>query len=208
MGEVRILGRVTSINVRKVRWAADLMGIGYTTEVWGLPDRDPKVPEFLALNPNGQVPVMIEDGFVLWESNAVMRYFAETRQSPLLPTAPQDRALVDQWLTWQATELNPAWVYSVMALLRKNPAYGDAERIEESIKRWTRMMEILEAQLQRSGTFVVGSALSLADIALALSTHRWMSMPIDRPPFPATEAHYDRLKATPEGADYFGAGIV
>ena len=208
MGEVRILGRVTSINVRKVRWAADLMGIGYTTEVWGMPDRDPRVPEFLALNPNAQVPVVIEDGFVLWESNAVMRYFAETRQSPLLPADPRQRALVDQWLTWQATELNPAWVYAVQALLRKNPAYTDQARIAESLSRWSKAMAILEARLETSGDFVVGNAISLADIALVLSTHRWLSTPFDRPALPAVQSLYDRLVATPEGALYCPASIV
>ena len=208
MGEVRILGRITSINVRKVRWAADLMGIGYTTEVWGMPDRDPRVPEFLALNPNAQVPVVIEDGFVLWESNAVMRYFAETRQSSLLPAEPRQRALVDQWLTWQATELNPSWVYAVQALLRKNPAYTDQARIADSLSRWSKAMAILEARLQASGDFVVGNAISLADIALVLSTHRWLATPFDRPALPAVQSLYDRLAATPEGTLYCPANIV
>lgn len=208
MSALRILGRVTSINVRKVRWTADLIGLGYETEVWGLPDRDPREPAFLALNPNAQVPVLIDDGFVLWESNAVMRYLAETRQSPLLPTDPQQRALVDQWLTWQATELNPAWVYAVMALLRKNPAYTDAARIAESIARWTKVMGILDAQLQAGSGHMVGTRTSLADIAVALSTHRWLSMPIERPAFRAAEAHHAIMAATPEGALYCASGIV
>src|SRR5688572_27880782 len=110
---LKILGRVTSINMRKALWTADLIGVEYETELWGLPHRDPKAPEYLALNPNGLVPVIIDDGFVLWESNAIMRYLADTRRSGLWPTAPKERALVDQWLTWQVAELNASWGYAV-----------------------------------------------------------------------------------------------
>ena len=85
MAKLKVLGRVTSINVRKVLWLADELGLTCEREDWGLPIRDPKVPEFLALNPNGQVPVLIEDGFVLWESSAITRYLAGRQHSPLLP---------------------------------------------------------------------------------------------------------------------------
>src|SRR5690606_5379370 len=94
---LRVLGRVTSINVRKVLWALDELGVAYEREDWGLPLRDPRAPEFLALNPNGLVPVLIEDGFVLWESNAILTHLAR-RHGALLPGDPRDRALVDQWL--------------------------------------------------------------------------------------------------------------
>ena len=77
---LRILGRVTSINARKVLWAADEMGIAYEHEIWGKPDRDPNVADFLALNPNGQVPVIIDDGFVLWESSAILGISQATAQ--------------------------------------------------------------------------------------------------------------------------------
>ncbi len=202
---LKILGRTTSINVRKVQWTADLIGIDYEQEVWGLPHRDPRVPEFLALNPNGSVPVIIDDGFVLWESGAIMRYLAETRGSDLLPTAPRERALVDQWLTWQATELNPTWVYAVFALLRRNPAFADEGRIADSIAKWSAAMGILETHLAKQGAFIANGRLSLADIALVLSAHRWFSTPFDRPALPAVLAHYTAMQATPEGARHLGA---
>jgi glutathione S-transferase len=190
---VKILGRLTSINVRKVVWALEALGIAYEREDWGLPVRDPMVPEFLALNPNAQVPVLIEDNFVLWESNAILRYLADTR-GQLAPADLQGRALVDQWLYWQLGELNPAWTYAVYALLRKNPAFTDAERIAESISKWTAKMAILEGQLGK-GAFVAGPAFTIADIAIGLSSHRWFSTPIpDRQPFPAVTDHYERMK--------------
>jgi len=202
---LKILGRITSINVRKVIWTLDEMGVEYEREDWGKPIRDPNVPEFLKLNPNATVPVMIEEGFVLWESGAILRYLADRHRSGLWPTNPGERARVDQWLTWQGTELNPAWVYAVFALLRKNPAYADAKEIASSIDKWTKAMRILEGQLQHSGEYVSG-AFSLADISLALSTHRWMSTPFERPSLPAVEAHYARMKQRPAGKKYMGEG--
>lgn len=204
MTDLTILGRVTSINVRKVMWTADLIGLSYSNEVWGLPHRDPREAEFVKLNPNAQVPVILEDGFVLWESGAIMRYLAERHRSGLFPADLRERARVDQWLTWQATELNPPWGYAVMALLRKNPAYTDRERIAESISRWTVEMKILEGQLAQSAGFVANDRMSLADIAIALSTHRWVSTPFDKPSLPAVMAHYEALKSTPEGRKYLG----
>ncbi len=205
-GELAILGRITSTNVRKVCWTADLIGLSYRTEVWGLPHRDPREAEFLKLNPNAQVPVILDDGFVLWESGAIMRYLADQHRSGLWPRDLKERALVDQWLTWQGTELNPAWMYAVHALLRKNPAYADRSRIEDSLMRWTGAMRILEAQLQQTGRFMANDRLSLADIVLALSSHRWFSTPFERPDLPAVKAHYEMMKVTPEGAKYLGEG--
>jgi glutathione S-transferase len=203
-GELAILGRITSINVRKVCWTADLIGISYRTEVWGLPHRDPREAEFLKLNPNAQVPVILDDGFVLWESGAIMRYLADKHRSGLWPRDLKERALVDQWVTWQGTELNPPWMYAVHALLRKNPAYSDRSRIEDSLARWSAAMRILEAHLRQTGRFVANDRVSLADIVLALSSHRWFSTPFERPDLPAVTAHYEMMKATAEGQKYLG----
>lgn len=197
---LRILGRVTSINVRKVLWALGELGLAYTREDWGKPLRDPHVPEFLALNPNAQVPVIIDDGFVLWESNAILRYLAETHRALLLPD-PRGRAIVDQWLYWQIGELNPAWVYAVNALMRRNPAYGDLARTTESVTQWTAKMAILEDRLARS-SHVAGADFTIADIAIGLSSHRWFSTPMERPSFPAIADHYRRMQARPAGAPW------
>ena len=177
---MRVLGRVTSINVRKVLWALDELGIGYEREDWGLPIRDPKVPEFLALNPNGQVPVLIDDDFSMWESNAILVYLAESHgKGVLLSDQVQTRAVTLQWLGWQVSDLNPAWMYAVLALQRKVPGYDNAERIAESLTRWTDRMEILEAELAKGRPFIAGEGFSIADIALGLSIHRWFRLPAD-----------------------------
>jgi Glutathione S-transferase len=200
---LKVLGRVTSINVRKVLWALDELGLGYEREDWGLPLRDPKVPEFLALNPNGQVPVVIEGEFVLWESNAILIYLAE-REGQLLPEQLELRALALQWLGWQASELNPPWGYAVNALIRKTPGYDDPARIADSMARWSAKMEILESVLAGASTGYIGAGFSIADIALGLSVHRWMSISAEKKEFPAVADYYERLMSREAGARWMG----
>ncbi|MGB3337222.1 MAG: glutathione S-transferase family protein [Devosia sp.] len=196
---LRVLGRVTSINVRKVLWALDELGLGYEREDWGMPLRNPQVPEFLALNPNGQVPVVIEGEFVLWESNAILIYFAE-RESRLLPDQLELRALALQWLGWQAAELNPPWGYAVNALIRKTPGYDDPAKVADSMAKWAARMEILEAALTGASTGYIGAGFSIADIALGLSVHRWMSIPAEKRELPAVAEYYERLMSREAGA--------
>jgi glutathione S-transferase len=183
----------------KVLWALDELGLQYEREDWGLPIRNPRVPEFLALNPNGQIPVFIENGFVLWESNAILTYLAE-RESILLPDHLERRAHAHQWLIWQATELNPPWGYAVNALIRNTPGYSDPDKIDESMGKWTEKMEILEAQLAHGEGFVAGGEFTIADIAIGLSVHRWMMIPREKKVFPAIGQFYEVLKARPAGA--------
>jgi glutathione S-transferase len=202
MTKLKVLGRITSINVRKVLWAADEMGLAYEREDWGLPIRDPNVPEFLALNPNAQVPVIVDEGYVLWESNAIITYLARKHHSELLPRNAQAQGLVEQWLYWQLGELNPAWPYAVYALMRKHPAFTDQERIADSIKRWTAKMEVLEGQLERTSAYVCGDSFSLADIAIALSIHRWFMTPFERQDLPQVRRFYERMKQRPAGAPW------
>jgi glutathione S-transferase len=205
---VRVLGRVTSVNVRKVLWALDELGISYEREDWGLPLRDPNDPVFLALNPNAQVPVFIEDdGSVLWESNAILIYLAQTR-SALLPQAPRALGLALQWFTWQATELNPPWGYALNALVRKRPGYDDPAKIAESIATWTARMDLIEAELGKGNAFIAGDAFSIADIVLGLSIHRWFVMPFDHKPMPRVQAYYERLKERPAGARWMPDDMI
>lgn len=204
---IKILGRVTSINVRKVLWAADEMALAYEREDWGLPLRDPKVPEFLALNPNGQVPVLIDGDFVLWESNAVLLYLTESYgQGTLWTQDPQVRARMYQWLGWQASELNPPWGYAVNALIRHTPGYDDPAKIAESMAKWTVKMDLLEAHLAKGKSHVAGGQFTLADIAIGLSVHRWFMTPFEKTELPAVADYYGRLKERPAGVAWLGAG--
>ena len=195
---LQVLGRSSSINVRKVLWACDELGLPFAREDWGLGFRSTQAPEFLALNPNALVPVIVDDGFVLWESNTICRYLAAREgRTDLLPDEPQARARVEQWIDWQAGQLNNAWRYAFLALSRKSPAHTDAAAITASVHDWNRQMRVFEAQLVHTGAYAVGPSFTLADIGLGLAVHRWLKTPIVRPELPAVAAYVERLRQRP-----------
>ncbi len=195
---VHILGKASSINVRKVLWTCDELGLEYGREDWGSGFRATDDPDFLRLNPNGLVPVLVDGDFVLWESNTICRYLAAREQrADLLPTAARERAMVEQWMDWQATDLNSAWRYAFMALVRRSPAHADPVAIEASVAAWNRHMQVLDARLQSTGAFMTGAHFTLADIPLGLSTHRWLMAPVERPALPAVADYYERLRTRP-----------
>ncbi len=195
---LKVLGKSSSINVRKVLWLCAEMQLAIEHEEWGSGFRSTQMPEFLALNPNALVPVLRDGELVLWESNTICRYLAGREgRSDLLPTAPEERALVEQWMDWQATELNNAWRYAFMALVRKSPAHTDPEALATSVAEWNRHMQMLDAQLGKTGAYAAAASFTLADVVLGLSTHRWFMTLMERPSLPAVEAYYARLSERP-----------
>ncbi len=205
---LKLLGRSSSINVRKALWTLHEVGVSYEHEEWGTGSLSLQDPAFRALSPNGLVPVLRDGDFVLSESNSICRYLAlRERRVDLLPEQPRARARVEQWMDWQATELNNAWRYVFMARVRQSPAYQDPAAIEASARSWNRHMQILDDALAASGAFVTGPVFTLADVVLGLSTHRWFMTPMERPALPAVSAYYDRLNERP-GFRAFGRNGV
>lgn len=194
---LRILGRPTSINVRKVLWTAAEIGLEFEHQAqWATPQAPAASPEFLRLNPNGLVPVVEDGSGVLWESNTICRYLARKHgRTDLLPAEPAAQARVEMWMDWQATELNGAWRYAFLALGRRDPAYTDPDEIAAGARRWHAAMGILDGQLAATGAFAAGERFTLADVVVGLSVHRWRATPMDRPRFTAVEAYAARLAA-------------
>lgn len=202
---LRVLGRLSSLNVRKVMWTAAALDLPVQREDWGAGHRSTQEPGFLALNPNALVPVLVDDQTVLWESNTICRYLAARQgDTQLLPAAPRDRARVEQWMDWQATELNDAWRPAFMALHRGVPLPADAVR--ESADRWNAKMGLLDDQLSRTGRHVTGDSFTVADIVLGLSCHRWRATPIEHRDLPAVDAYLDRLKSRRGFAEFVDNG--
>jgi glutathione S-transferase len=197
---LRILGKASSINVRKVLWTCAEAGLPFEREDWGAGFQSTRQPAFLAMNPNAMVPVLVDgagvDATVLWESNTICRYLAARygEGSGLLPGEPAARARVEQWMDWQATELNNSWRYAFMALVRNSPAHADAVQVEASVAAWNRAMGILEGQLARTGAYAAGADFSLADVVLGLSLNRWLMTPMERPDYPALRAYAELLR--------------
>ncbi len=208
---LKLLGKSSSINVRKVLWLCTELNLAIDHEEWGTGYRQTQDAAFLALNPNAMVPVIIDDGFVLWESNTMCRYLS-TREGrvDLLPVAPRERARVEQWMDWQATEFNNSWRYAFMSLVRKSPEHQDPEARLAGVDGWNRHMQILDAQLQDTGAYVAGTAFTLADIVIGLSAQRWIASPVDtvapRPDLPAVSAYCVRLRGRPGFLKYGANG--
>ncbi|MCA0201217.1 MAG: glutathione S-transferase [Proteobacteria bacterium] len=195
---LKVLGKSSSINVRKVLWTCDEIGVVFEREDWGAGFRSTREPAFLALNPNGLVPVVIDGDEILRESNTIVRYLAVKHgRTDLLPEAAPGRARVEMWMDWQATEFNNAWRYAFQALARKNPAFNDPAQIAHSLRAWTDHMEILDAQLAKTRAFVTGPHFTAADIPIGLSAHRWFATPFERRAFSAVEDYYERLSQRP-----------
>lgn len=195
---LRIMGRASSINVRKVLWACAEMEIPFEREDWGAGFKSPHTAEFLALNPNAMVPVIQDDDFILWESNSIIRYLAaRSNASSLYPHEARARARVDQWIDWQASDLNKSWSYAFMSLVRHSPEHQDSQALAAACKDWSRHMEILNRQLESTGAYVAGNEFSLADIPVGLSVNRWFETPLAHPDFPAVSDYYERLSHRP-----------
>jgi len=191
---LKVLGRTSSINVRKVLWLCAELDIAYELEPWGDDPQSLHSKEFMALNPNAMVPVIIEDDFVLWESNAILRYLANSNGGEwLYPDNPRARAPVDQWMDWQATELNTSWRYAFMSLVRNSPAHQDPRLLAAAVKGWTHTMNILNQHLEKTGRYVAGRNFSLADIPVGLAVNRWFETPLEHPDFPAVQTYYESL---------------
>ncbi|MGO4814658.1 glutathione S-transferase family protein [Cupriavidus sp. 2MCAB6] len=206
---LKILGKASSINVRKVLWCCDELGLPFVREDWGSGYRATDSAEFLVLNPNAMVPVIDDDGFVLWESNSIIRYLASRYgDGTLYPGTARERARVDQWMDWQATELNNAWRYAFMALVRQSPLHRDEREIAVSVASWSRHIGILERQLADTGAYVAGERFTLADIPIGLSVNRWYATPLAHPAFPAVAAYFERLGAREGFARHGRNGIA
>jgi glutathione S-transferase len=190
---IKIWGRNNSINVQKVLWCCDELNIPYQRVDAGLQPGDLDTKAYRALNPNGLVPT-IEDGkFVLWESNAILRYLAAKHAvDPFWPTSLETRASADRWMDWYIGTL---WMHMrpmFLQLIRCPPNQRDQSIIDASHEKTLAALKILDAQLG-TDPFVAGAAFTIGDIPVGAAAHRWMSLPIERPVLPHVESWYARL---------------
>lgn len=174
----RLWGRANSVNVQKALWALEELGLPYERVEAGGAHGVVDEPAYRTLNPNGLVPVLEEDGFALWESNAILRYLALAYPGPLgLPGDVRERARVDQWLDWQATAFTPAMRDAFWQSVRA--ADPDADLIAVSVAATERCAAVLDRHLD-GRAFMVGDSFGIADIAVGCAAHRWLSIPVAR----------------------------
>ena len=190
---LKIIGRKTSSNVQKVLWVCGEIGLSFEREDLGGPFGGNDTPEYRALNPNGRVPTIVEDGFVLWESNSIARYLA-AKHAPgtLYPDDLRVRANGERWMDWQLTVVSPAMVPVFWGLVRTPPEKRDNARIEEARKKLSGVMGILDAHLKGS-KFVAGDGFTVGDIPLGIAAWRWFNMEMPREDHPNLRRWYDLL---------------
>jgi glutathione S-transferase len=194
---LRIWGRNTSVNVQKAMWAIGELGLPHERiDVGGAFGKNNE-PAYLAMNPNGLVPTLEEDGFVLWESNSIVRYLAAKYGAGTLePADLRARARASSWMDWQLTVAGPALTPVFWGLIRTPPEKRDHAAIEAGKIKSMAAMKILDAQLAKTA-FVAGDALSMGDIPVALITYRFRRLVPDRPGLDHLERWFTAIEQRP-----------
>jgi glutathione S-transferase len=151
-------------------------------------------PEYLALNPNGNIPTMVEDDFVLWESNVIVRHLAsQYGVGTLWPKDAHERAHADQWMDWQQTVVNPHGMLTLfLQLVRVKPEERDANLIKAARDKASAAFAILDKHLAKN-SYVAGARFTMGDIPLGIAVYRWFTLPIERETYPALKKWYDRI---------------
>lgn len=190
---LKVLGRLSSVNVQKVVWAAGETGQAFERIDIGGPFGGNREPAYLAKNPNGQVPVL-EDGDVhIWESNAIVRYIAARYgRDTIWEEDPARRSEGDRWMDWALGELQRVMVPAFWGLMRE-PATADPAAIASSISRTEHCLDILEAHLENGASYAGGDRFGMAEIVLGPSVHRWLNMPVERVPRPRLQRWYETI---------------
>jgi glutathione S-transferase len=201
---IKIWGRNNSSNVQKVMWTVGEIGLAHERiDVGGAFGRN-REPDYLAMNPNGLVPTLEEeDGFVLWESNAIVRYLASKHSHAIEPSDPKARALAHQWMDWQLTVLAPAMQPVFWGLVRTPPEKRDLAAIAAGQAKCIEVMQMVDAQLAKT-RYMAGDAFSYGDIPIGVFGRRFRDLVPERPDYPHFERWYAEISTRPAFREHAG----
>ena len=193
---LKIWGRANSSNVQKAVWICREAGIEFDREDAGGAFGRTRDADMLARNPNARVPTIDDDGLVLWESNAIVRHLAAKQaMGTLCPRDPGEHADADRWMDWQQTTILPFMTPIFWGLVR-DPDGTPRAQIDAAIATGIECWRILDARLA-GRDWIMGDTFTMAEIPLGPQARRWFELVDDRPPMPAFEAWFERLKARP-----------
>ncbi len=203
---IKVWGRNTSSNVQKVMWAIGEIGLAHQRIDIGGPFGKNNEPGYLAMNPNGLVPTLEEeDGFLLWESNTIVRYLAAKHKAAVLePSDLRQRALASKWMDWQLSVAGPAIFGLFWGLVRTPPEKRDHAAIEDSKKKTTAAMTIMDQQLAKTA-YLAGDNFSYGDIPVGIIAYRYRQLAPQRPALPHFERWYATISARKPFKDYVAA---
>ena len=194
---LKLWGRINSINVQKVLWALEELKVPYERTDAGLQYGVVNEPFYRKMNPNGRVPTIEDDGLVLWESNAIVRYLSSRYGAGTLwPDDPKQRADADRWMDWATSTLAPAITPVFWGLIRTPPEKRDPKAIDEGAGKLGQAFAVLEQSLE-GRDYVAGKPFTMGDIPLGAFVYRWYSLEVKRPKLPRVEAYYRRLQQRP-----------
>jgi glutathione S-transferase len=194
---LKIWGRSTSANVQKVLWMVDEIGLAYERIDAGGRFGGLDTPAYRALNPNARVPTLEDDGVVVWESNAILRYLAARySEGNLWDQDPGARAQVDQWMDWMQTTLAPDYYGLFWAAVRTPPERRNPVAIKQHARQLGEHYRLLD-HLLAGRAFLLGDRLSLADIAIGVTLYRYHAMEVERPALANFAAWYASLGQRP-----------
>jgi len=204
---IKIWGRKTSSNVQKAMWAVGELNLEHERiDVGGAFGKN-KEPAYLAMNPNGLVPTLEEDdGFLLWESNSVVRYLAGRHDGNgvLEPKDPKQRARAHQWMDWQLSVVGPAIHHAFWGLIRTPAEKRDMAAIKTSQEKTTDAMKMLDAQLGKT-QYVAGPSFSYGDIPVGIMCYRFVQLVPERPAMPNLDRWYGLISKRKAFQDHVGA---
>jgi glutathione S-transferase len=194
---IRIWGRASAFNLQKAYWALLETGQPFERIDAGGDFGGLDAPEFLARNPNGRIPVIDDGGFVLWESQAIVRYLADQYATDLIPSDVLDRARASQWMDWAQTSLLPAALDLFWGGVRMPKEKQSAVFVERALKRTIAALTILDKELS-THSYLISDTFSLADIPAGTCLYRFFEMEgVERPALPNVTAWYVRLCTRP-----------
>jgi glutathione S-transferase len=194
---LKLWGRLSSINVRKVVLTAQLLEVPFERIDAGAGFGVTKTPEYVARNPNALVPTLEDDDFVLWESNAIVRYLcAKHPEGGLYPQDLRTRFDAERWMDWQQTTLNNAGREAFIQCFRTPEDRRSAQAIAASEAATAPLLALLDAHLAQR-PFMAGERLTMADIPIACEIHRWWGLPLRHAAHPHVRRWYEGLRQRP-----------
>ena len=197
-----IWGRANSVNVQKVLWCLAELDLAYERIDAGMQFGQNREPPYLAMNPNGRVPTLVDGDYVLWESNSVMRYLcmAYGKSTPIYPAEPKRRAAVDRWLDWTLSTVQPVDRPVFWALVRTPKEKQDMAQIQKDVDAEAPVWAIADRQLS-TRRYMEGDAFTIADIAVGLFARRWLGFTgVNKPSFAHLERWYADISSRPSFA--------
>ena len=196
---MKLYGHPYSNHARRVQMLCEECGVPYIYETVDLMKGAQYAPTFLAMNPNGKVPVMEDDGFTLWESHAIMRYLADKHKAhQWYPAEAKARAQAEQWLDWVQTRLGPE-CGKIMFNTHFAGANANKQAIEDGKKWLAKILPVMDGVLGKN-KYLCGNQPTLADIAAVTNIAYLEMCQVGLDPYPAVMKWFDVMKSRPSFA--------